>query len=111
MRRKQDRPFVLKLFDIFKHLKGLKSVDKIKKYHRNIPWGFNLHSPWPSGVTSPYWFSDSRWPRGVQISSGIPPGIPYYNPLSSILFSSSGVQYIIHNYIYIYIYIYIHIYI
>ena len=36
-RRKQGRPFVFKPFDIFKHHKGLGTVDKIKKYRRDSP--------------------------------------------------------------------------
>ena len=36
------RQIVLTFFDIFKHLRGLKSVDKIKKYHCDVPWGFSL---------------------------------------------------------------------
>ena len=31
------RSVVLKCFDIFKHLRGLKSIDKIKKCRRDIP--------------------------------------------------------------------------
>ena len=42
MRQKHDRSFVFKLVDIFKHLRGLKSVDKIKKYRRDIPRGLSL---------------------------------------------------------------------
>ena len=34
------RPIVLTFLDIYKHLMGLKSVDKIKKYRRDIPRGF-----------------------------------------------------------------------
>ena len=36
------RSVVLTCFDIFKHLRGLKSVDKIKKYRRDIPRGLSL---------------------------------------------------------------------
>ena len=45
MRRRQDRSFVFKLFDIFKHLRGFKSVDEIKNYRRDYLG--NVHSPWP----------------------------------------------------------------
>ena len=62
-RRRQERSFVFKLFDIFQHLRGSGTVDKIKKYRRDIP----------SGV-----FTDLRRPRSVKTSSEIPPGIPYY---------------------------------
>ena len=37
--RKQDRSFVFRLFDIFKHLRGSGTVDKIKKYRRDSPSG------------------------------------------------------------------------
>ena len=40
MRRRQDRSFVFKLFDIFKHLRGSGTVDKIKKYHWDFPREF-----------------------------------------------------------------------
>ena len=36
---KQDRSFVFKLFDIFKHLRGSGTVDKIKKFRRDSPSG------------------------------------------------------------------------
>ena len=35
--RKQDRPFVFKLFDIFRHLRRWGTVDKIKKFRRDVP--------------------------------------------------------------------------
>ena len=49
---------VLKCFDIFKHLRGLKSVDKIKKYHRDIPRDSFTHlghrdAPHPTGSGHP----------------------------------------------------------
>ena len=40
--RKQNRPFVLMFFHASKDLRGLKSVDKIKKYRRDIPRGLSL---------------------------------------------------------------------
>ena len=69
MHRKQDRPFVFKLFDIFKHLRGSGTVDKIKKFRRDVPREF---------------FSDrdrldSRRPWSVKTPSEIPLGIPYYS--------------------------------
>ena len=44
--------------DISKHLRGLKSVDKIKKYRRDIPWDSFTHlgrrdSPHPTGSVNP----------------------------------------------------------
>ena len=44
MRRKQDRSFVFKLFDISKHLRGSGTADKIKKFRRDVPRGFLLTS-------------------------------------------------------------------
>ena len=41
-RRKQGRLFVFKPFDIFERLRGLKSVDKIKKFRRDVPRGLSL---------------------------------------------------------------------
>ena len=38
------RPIVLKCLDIFKHLRGLKLVDKIKKYRRDFPRAIALTS-------------------------------------------------------------------
>ena len=43
MCQKQDRSFVFKLFDISKHLRGSGSVDKIKKFRRDVPREF-LHT-------------------------------------------------------------------
>ena len=33
---------VLVCSDIFKHLRGSETVDKIKKYHRDVPRGLSL---------------------------------------------------------------------
>ena len=48
MRRRQDKSFVFKLFDIFKHLRGSGTVDKIKKT--------------PSGVVTDLGHRDSLQP-------------------------------------------------
>ena len=42
--RQQDRSFVFRLFDIFKHLRGSGTVDKIKKYRRDLPRAVALTS-------------------------------------------------------------------
>ena len=52
------RPIILTFFDIFKHLRGLKSVDKIKKYLRDSPSGVftdlgRRDSPHPTGSVNP----------------------------------------------------------
>ena len=65
---------VLKCFDIFKHLRGSGTVDKIKKYRRDSPLGV---------------FTDLRLrriptPRSVKTPSEIPLGIPYYSSLLPI---------------------------
>ena len=58
---RSNRSFVLTLFDIFKHFRELKSVDKIKKYRRDSLG--EVHSPWPLIVTSPFGFGDNQRPR------------------------------------------------
>ena len=40
MCRKQDRSFIFKVFDIFKHHRGSGTVDEIKKCRRDVPRGF-----------------------------------------------------------------------
>ena len=98
MRLRQDRSFVFKLFDIFKHLRGSGRVDKIKKYRRDFLGSF--YRPRPSGFASAFGFGESRRPRSVKTPSEIPLGIPYYN-----------ICIYIYMYVYIYIYIYMYIYI
>ena len=39
-RTEHDRSFILTFFDIFKHLRGSGTVDKIKKFRRDVPWEF-----------------------------------------------------------------------
>ena len=39
-RTEHDKSFILTFFDIFKHRRGAGTVDKIKKYHRDISRGF-----------------------------------------------------------------------
>ena len=49
-------PIVLTFLDVFKPLRGLKSVDKIKK-HRRDPLG-EMNAPWASFLASPYRFGE-----------------------------------------------------
>ena len=59
--RKQDRPFVFILFDIFKHLRGLYWVDKIKKYRRDNPLGIFTHLG--HGLSTIHSCGDYKFPR------------------------------------------------
>ena len=54
MRRKHDRLFVFKLFDIFKHLRGSGTVDKIKKFRRDFLGDFYPPRPWIATAASGY---------------------------------------------------------
>ena len=75
----------MKCFDIFKHLRGSGTVDKIKKYRRDSPLG----------VFTDLGRRDSPKPQSVKTPSEIPLGIPYYNT-SQLL----GVLFIVNPHIY-----------
>ena len=55
MRRKQDRSFVFKLFDIFKHHSRSGMVDKMKKYRRDVPRGLSLTAAVDCHLTLRVW--------------------------------------------------------
>ena len=65
------RRIVLKCFDIFKHLRGSGSIDKIKKFHRDVPWEFLL--------TAAVGICLSLWLRQIPTAAENPLGIPYYS--------------------------------
>ena len=67
--------------DIFKHLEGSDTADKIKMSLRNF------YRPRPSGFASAIGFGESRRPRSVKTPSENPLILPYYSkyvmPLST----------------------------